>query len=79
MPLRRLVLAHQPALHVPAAHLCVPPPATLPPRPAQDILEEGEVKTDASGNPILKDVGPWMKSEIKKAFKDADVKYIDPS
>ncbi|KAI3432447.1 hypothetical protein D9Q98_003998 [Chlorella vulgaris] len=45
----------------------------------QDILDEGEVRTDASGNPILQDVGPWMKKEIKKCFKDADVKYIDPS
>lgn len=39
----------------------------------------GDVQTDLSGNPILKDVGPWLKSEIKKCFKDADVKYIDPS
>lgn len=39
----------------------------------------GDVQTDLSGNPILKDVGPWLKSEIKKRFKDADVKYIDPS
>ena len=39
----------------------------------------GDVQTDLSGNPILKDVGPWLKSEIKKRFKEADVKYIDPS
>lgn len=39
----------------------------------------GDVQTDLSGNPILKDVGPWLKTEIKKRFKDADVKYIDPS
>lgn len=46
----------------------------------QDILgAEEDRRTDASGNPILKDVGPWLKSEIKKYFKDADVKYIDPS
>ncbi|KAL4423922.1 hypothetical protein ABPG75_001223 [Micractinium tetrahymenae] len=46
----------------------------------QDILgAEDDRKCDASGNPILKDVGPWLKSEIKKYFKDADVKYIDPS
>lgn len=45
----------------------------------QDILDDGEVRTNASGNPILQDVGPWMKKEIKKSFKDADVKYIDPS
>ncbi|PRW61573.1 phosphofructokinase family [Chlorella sorokiniana] len=47
----------------------------------QDILAagDGNLKTDASGNPILEDVGPWLKSEMKKYFKDADVKYIDPS
>ena len=27
----------------------------------QDILATGELKTDASGNPILKDVGPWLR------------------
>ncbi len=44
----------------------------------QDILAagDGNLKTDASGNPILEDVGPWLKSEMKKYFKDADVKYI---
>ncbi len=45
----------------------------------QEILMSGDVQTDLSGNPILKDVGPWLKSEIKKRFKEADVKYIDPS
>jgi 6-phosphofructokinase 1 len=57
------------------------PPARLPAplQTSQDILEAGEVRTDASGNPILKDVGPWMKSEMKRHFKDCDVKYIDPS
>ena len=45
----------------------------------QEILMSGDVQTDRSGNPILKDVGPWLKSEIKKRFKEADVKYIDPS
>ena len=45
---------------------------------AQDILAE-DVQTDLSGNPILKDVGVWLKAEIKKRFRDADVKYIDPS
>ena len=55
----------------------------IPSHPAlpapQDILDAGETKTDASGNPILKDVGPWLKSEMKRHFKDADIKYIDPS
>lgn len=45
----------------------------------QDVLASGDLRTDASGNPILKDVGPWLKNEIKNAFKSADVKYIDPS
>lgn len=47
---------------------------------AQDLLEDSHAHgTDASGNPILKDVGMFMRSELKSAFKDADVKYIDPS
>ena len=45
----------------------------------QDILATGEQKTDASGNPILKDAGKWLRSEVKSHFKDVDVKYIDPS
>ena len=46
---------------------------------AQDILAQGHQERDASGNPILKDVGLWMRNEIKCHFKDADIKYIDPS
>ncbi len=45
----------------------------------QDILATGEQATDASGNPILLDVGLWMRNELKEHFKDADIKYIDPS
>lgn len=46
----------------------------------QDLLGADEDRrSDASGNPILKDVGPWLKSEIKKYFKECDMKYIDPS
>ena len=45
----------------------------------QDILAAGSHDTDLSGNPILKDVGPWMRGELKAHFKDADIKYIDPS
>ncbi|PSC73510.1 phosphofructokinase family [Micractinium conductrix] len=45
----------------------------------QDTLNAQEVKCDASGNPILKDVGTWLRSEMKRHFKDADIKYIDPS
>jgi 6-phosphofructokinase 1 len=35
--------------------------------------------TDASGNPILADVGTFLKSVIKARVPGADVKYIDPS
>ncbi|CAD7701879.1 unnamed protein product [Ostreobium quekettii] len=45
----------------------------------QDLLgKTGDV--DASGNPILKDIGPYLKEEIKRYFEDdVDVKYIDPT
>ena len=46
---------------------------------AQDLIASGEHARDASGNPILVDSGVWLRNEIKKALKDADVKYIDPS
>ncbi|KAK3262314.1 hypothetical protein CYMTET_28823, partial [Cymbomonas tetramitiformis] len=43
-------------------------------------------RCDDSGNPILKDVGPWLKREIKDYFASEeggglkiDLKYIDPS
>lgn len=48
----------------------------------QDLLENdaaGQHGTDASGNPILKDIGMFLKAELKQHFKDADIKYIDPS
>ncbi|KAI8113918.1 hypothetical protein M9434_002046 [Picochlorum sp. BPE23] len=45
----------------------------------QDILATRENETDASGNPILKDAGKWLRSEIKKNIHDVDMKYIDPS
>ncbi|KAG2446591.1 hypothetical protein HYH02_008576 [Chlamydomonas schloesseri] len=46
----------------------------------QDILEDGgQIGTDASGNPILKDIGAFLKDKFKAYFKDADIKYIDPS
>lgn len=45
----------------------------------QDLLAAGEVQRDLSGNPILKDSGVWLRNEIKSHFKDADIKYIDPS
>eukprot|EP00894_Picocystis_sp_ML_P001334 jgi/Pico_ML_1/51851/g360.t1 len=46
----------------------------------QDILQSSdEVGTDASGNPILSDVGVWLRDEVKRYFKEegrspADVK-----
>ncbi|EFJ49706.1 phosphofructokinase family protein [Volvox carteri f. nagariensis] len=46
----------------------------------QDLLEDGgQLGTDASGNPILKDIGAFLKEKFKAYFKDADIKYIDPS
>ncbi|KAG2500191.1 hypothetical protein HYH03_001771 [Edaphochlamys debaryana] len=46
----------------------------------QDLIMSGAAGTDASGNPILADIGVFMRSEMKKYFKgDADIKYIDPS
>jgi hypothetical protein len=46
----------------------------------QDLLEDSHAHgTDASGNPILKDIGMFMRSELKSYFKDGDIKYIDPS
>ena len=46
----------------------------------QDILASGfECRRDASGNPILEDAGVWLKGQIKTHFKEADIKYIDPS
>ncbi|KAJ9512526.1 hypothetical protein QJQ45_018973, partial [Haematococcus lacustris] len=47
-----------------------------------DLLEDGgSLGTDASGNPILRDIGSFLKSEFKKEeyFKDSDIKYIDPT
>jgi 6-phosphofructokinase 1 len=35
--------------------------------------------TDKSGNPILADVGPWLRDQLKAGIRGADVKYIDPS
>lgn len=53
----------------------------------QDLINDGpknnnngaEAETDASGNPILKDVGTWLRGQIKKNVHDVDLKYIDPS
>jgi len=45
----------------------------------QDILQGGSAGTDASGNPILQDVGLYLRDTFRKEFKGVDVKYIDPS
>lgn len=46
----------------------------------QDILDDGPSgATDASGNPILKDIGTFLREAFRKEFKGIDVKYIDPS
>ncbi len=46
-------------------------------------LFEGTGKVDASGNPVLVDIGQFLASEIKKYFKEKDFPYtlklIDPS
>lgn len=46
-------------------------------------LMEGEVKKDASGNILKKDIGEFLKNAITKHFEDKGeeitVKYIDPS
>jgi 6-phosphofructokinase 1 len=44
----------------------------------QDILD-GSERTDLSGNPILSDIGTYLRDLFKKAFPTRDVKYIDPS
>lgn len=52
----------------------------------QDLLAaqgKGGTGTDASGNPVLGDIGKFLKSELKRLVPggeaSADVKYIDPS
>ena len=45
----------------------------------QDMLAKGDQQTDLSGNPILRDAGVWLRSELKAGIKGADLKYIDPS
>lgn len=50
----------------------------------QDLFEPSDnKKTDASGNPVLPDIGTFLKSEInnlcKKEKIEISLKYIDPS
>lgn len=45
----------------------------------QDLLQDAtDGVTDASGNPVLKDIGLFLKSHFKK-HTECDLKYIDPS
>ncbi|GJP37069.1 hypothetical protein CLOM_g21514 [Closterium sp. NIES-68] len=48
----------------------------------QDLVQ-GEGGTDASGNPILSDIGVFLLKQVRRHFKaigrPADVKYIDPT
>ena len=46
----------------------------------QDILSHGDgAPTEASGNPILQDIGVHLRDTFRKEFKGVDIKYIDPS
>jgi 6-phosphofructokinase 1 len=50
----------------------------------QKYVEEGGDRKDDSGNPVLGDIGIFLKTSIKRYFKEhtdlyINVKYIDPS
>ena len=49
----------------------------------QDLLASGEVRYDASGNKILKDIGIFLREQIDKYFKAENIpviiRYFDPS
>lgn len=49
----------------------------------QELLKSSQGGTDASGNPILGDIGKFLAGYIKKHFKEegngVDLKYIDPT
>jgi 6-phosphofructokinase 1 len=50
----------------------------------QKYVEVGRDRKDDSGNPVLGDIGIFLKTEIKRYFKEhtdlfINVKYIDPS
>ncbi len=50
----------------------------------QQYVEVGADRKDDSGNPVLGDIGIYLKTEIKKYFKNntdmyVNLKYIDPS
>eukprot|EP00775_Hariotina_reticulata_P013373 gene13373-13500_t len=47
----------------------------------QDLLyPPGEtIAVDEAGNPLLRDIGTYLKKAIKAHIPDADIKYIDPT
>jgi 6-phosphofructokinase 1 len=50
----------------------------------QELVEDKSGKKDESGNPVLGDIGLFLKDRIKKYFKEhtdlyVNIKYIDPS
>ena len=50
----------------------------------QELVEDKSGKKDESGNPVLGDIGVFLKDHIKKYFKEhtdlyVNIKYIDPS
>jgi 6-phosphofructokinase 1 len=50
----------------------------------QDYVKDPSGKTDESGNPVLGDIGTFLRDRIKKFFKEhtdlpVNLKYIDPS
>ncbi|MEW5303819.1 MAG: hypothetical protein WDW36_006474 [Sanguina aurantia] len=47
----------------------------------QDLIQDStSLGTDQSGNPILEDIGLFLKNKFKEFFKgEADIKYIDPT
>jgi 6-phosphofructokinase 1 len=50
----------------------------------QELVEDKSGKKDESGNPVLGDIGVFLKTALKKYFKEktdlyVNIKYIDPS
>ncbi|PSC69047.1 phosphofructokinase family [Micractinium conductrix] len=45
----------------------------------QDMITDQAPKTDLAGRPELMDVGLWLKRQFKARFKNADIKYIEPT
>jgi len=49
----------------------------------QNLIQDGDVRKDASGNVLKKDIGEFLKRKIEEHFdskgQDVTVKYFDPS